>query len=145
MFKQVAVLVVFFATVFARPGYLESYPAAVSHVSRVDVHAKPLVTAYATPYYPSSIGYGGYGLGGYGEHGYGSGYGGAYSTGYSSGVGHEIGHGIGHGIGLGYGHGYPLAQSYSNRVDIHDAAVPVVASIGHGGHYAGYGYGGWDY
>lgn len=70
MLKTVAVFVVFAAVVYAKPGYLESYPAAVSHVSRIDVHAKPLVAAYQ-PYYGSSIGYGTYGVG----HGYGHGYG----------------------------------------------------------------------
>lgn len=115
MFKSVAVLVVFVAVAYARPGYLEAYPPAVSHVSRIDVHAKPLVATYGSvaPYYGSPVGYGTYG----------------------------VGHGYGH------GYGYPLAHSYVNRVDLHEAPV-VVGGLGHGYYgYGGLGHGGygWDY
>lgn len=129
MLKLVVLTIVLVVSVSAKPGYLGGggYPAAVSHVSRVDFHAKPVVSAYSAPYY-SGLGYG---------LGYGSGYGGS-SYGHSA-----------------YGYGYPLAHSYANRVDL--PGTPVAVGIvgtgyghsgyGHAGYYGGlgYGYGGWDY
>lgn len=125
MFK-LTVLVVLFAAVYAKPGLYPGYPPATSHVSRIDIHDKPIVTAYSSPYHT------GYGLGGIGYGAY-SGYGANIGYGANSGYG-------GYGLGHGYGYGYPVAQSYSNRIDIHDDGHVGYGHIGFG--HAGYGYDG---
>lgn len=114
MYKLV-VLSVLLAVVSARPGYLGHYPAAVSHVSRVDIHSKPVIAGYGSPYY------GGLGLG------YGAGYGGAY--------------GLGHTVPLPVAHSYSNRVDIHHDAPI----ISGYGHSGYYGGAVGYPGYGWDY